>query len=423
MGSRDMFWGLVVCPGKKYQTEVERPFRVTKACLLPSTAGGKVSSLIVECNNEENFIIANLTQKQFNTTLELSFNEGEKICFKVEGPGTIHLTGNLVPEQDSEDEDIDELEAAAMEADRIKKNIAALPVGGLENDSSDSEEEEEENKIVIKRKITNEMKETNKKAKIEKKDNSLMDSDDDDDDDEEDDDDDDEDSDDDDSDDSDELDTTGLTEEQAKKVALMKKLYEAAKNKVDKEVASSKKADNLPKKVTTASSTSPTTKQKVIKEVASSKKAKDLKEAVKPAKNGNNIEKKMTAANAPSSAPVRTLKEGVKIEDLVVGSGAVAKKGNFVGMYYSGKLLGNKKTFDSCLSGKPFRFRLGSGQVIQGWERGVAGMKEGGKRRLTLAPSMGYGSRGAPPDIPGNATLVFNIECKYVKPHASQERL
>jgi len=61
--------------------------------------------------------------------------------------------------------------------------------------------------------------------------------------------------------------------------------------------------------------------------------------------------------------------------------------------------------------------------VIQGWERGVAGMREGGRRRLTLAPAMGYGARGAPPDIPGNATLVFDIECKYVKLHASQEKL
>merc|ERR1712105_187628 len=104
-----------------------------------------------------NFIIANLTQKQSSTTLQLAFNEGEKICFKVEGPGTVHLTGNLVPEvdeDDSEDEDIDELEAAAKEAERITKSIKALPVGGLEKESSDSDEEdeEEEERIVNKRK-------------------------------------------------------------------------------------------------------------------------------------------------------------------------------------------------------------------------------------------------------------------------------
>ena len=64
---------------------------------------------------------------------------------------------------------------------------------------------------------------------------------------------------------------------------------------------------------------------------------------------------------------------------------------------------------------KPFKFKLGSGQVIKGWDVGVLGMKVGGKRRLTIPPALGYGGQGAPPDIPPNATLVFDIECKLVK--------
>ena len=71
------------------------------------------------------------------------------------------------------------------------------------------------------------------------------------------------------------------------------------------------------------------------------------------------------------------------VEDLKVGNGPVAKKGKMVGMYYSGKLKANNKQFDATLTGKPFRFRLGKGEVIKGWDIGIEGMKVGGKRRLT----------------------------------------
>ena len=70
--------------------------------------------------------------------------------------------------------------------------------------------------------------------------------------------------------------------------------------------------------------------------------------------------------------------------------------------------------FDSCLKGKPFKFRLGAGEVIKGWDVGVEGMKVGGKRRLTIPPQMAYGAKGAPPDIPANSHLVFEVECKAV---------
>merc|ERR1719510_1775229 len=96
MDSRSIFWGLVIKPGKRYETEVQEPFRVTKACIEPSsTKEGKITSVMVECDNNEEFIIANLSLKTFNESLDIAFNEGEKICFKVDGPGTVHLTGNL----------------------------------------------------------------------------------------------------------------------------------------------------------------------------------------------------------------------------------------------------------------------------------------------------------------------------------------
>lgn len=82
-GSRNVFWGLIVKPGKRYETQVQEPFRITKACIEPATAkDGKVTSVYVECDNNEEFIIANLNMKNFNESIDLGFNEGEKICFK-----------------------------------------------------------------------------------------------------------------------------------------------------------------------------------------------------------------------------------------------------------------------------------------------------------------------------------------------------
>ena len=98
------------------------------------------------------------------------------------------------------------------------------------------------------------------------------------------------------------------------------------------------------------------------------------------------------------------------MQDLVVGSGAEAVAGKRVSVHYTGTLTDGSK-FDSSLDrGKPFQFTLGAGQVIKGWDQGVAGMKVGGKRKLTIPPDLGYGARGAGGVIPPNATLVFEVE-------------
>jgi peptidylprolyl isomerase/FKBP-type peptidyl-prolyl cis-trans isomerase FkpA len=98
-----------------------------------------------------------------------------------------------------------------------------------------------------------------------------------------------------------------------------------------------------------------------------------------------------------------------KIDDLVKGKGPEAVRGKTVEVHYTGWLTDGKQ-FDSSVGGKPFSFRLGAGEVIEGWDRGVAGMKVGGKRKLTLPSDLAYGAAGAPPDIPPNATLVFEVE-------------
>jgi FKBP-type peptidyl-prolyl cis-trans isomerase len=105
----------------------------------------------------------------------------------------------------------------------------------------------------------------------------------------------------------------------------------------------------------------------------------------------------------------------LKYEDLKEGTGTEAKKGDTVEVHYTGWLTNGKK-FDSSLDrGQPFSFKLGAGRVIKGWDAGVAGMKEGGKRKLTIPPELGYGARGAGGVIPPDATLVFEVELLKVR--------
>ncbi len=104
----------------------------------------------------------------------------------------------------------------------------------------------------------------------------------------------------------------------------------------------------------------------------------------------------------------------LKIEDEVVGTGQTAQSGKKVTVHYTGTLITGDKFDSSVDRGEPFSFILGEGRVIQGWEQGVKGMKVGGKRKLTIPPSLGYGEQGAGP-IPPNATLIFEIELLKVE--------
>ncbi len=121
----------------------------------------------------------------------------------------------------------------------------------------------------------------------------------------------------------------------------------------------------------------------------------------------------MTASAAPADSYVTTA-SGLQYHDEAVGTGAEPKSGQTVNVHYTGWLYngGSKGAkFDSSRDrGKPFSFRLGQGQVIPGWDEGVASMHVGGKRTLILPPDLGYGARGAGGVIPPNATLMFDVE-------------
>ena len=106
----------------------------------------------------------------------------------------------------------------------------------------------------------------------------------------------------------------------------------------------------------------------------------------------------------------------LKVEDLIEGDGAAAKAGDKIAVRYVGVLYNNNKEFDSSWKrGKaPFELTLGRGQVIQGWDQGLVGMKVGGRRRLTIPPDLAYGAQGQPPSIPANSTLVFDVDLTKV---------
>jgi peptidylprolyl isomerase len=126
-----------------------------------------------------------------------------------------------------------------------------------------------------------------------------------------------------------------------------------------------------------------------------------------------------TRAAAQAAGATMTTPSGLKITDSTVGTGATPKPGQICVMHYTGWLYegGAKgKKFDSSVDrGQPFEFPIGQGRVIRGWDEGVATMKVGGKRTLTIPPDLGYGARGAGGVIPPNATLIFDVELLDVK--------
>jgi len=436
------FFGLIVKPNKRYDTTVKETFRVTKACLEPSQQNEKkTTSLHVEYDNEE-YIIANLDSKHLNEPLDLGFTKGEKIAFKVEGPGVVHVTGNIqedddesfmdgdmmMGEEESESEE-EEVNVPVLKAGKRKKEVAGespakkaktvQPVNGKDEESSEDSSDDEDDSS------SGDTGPDTSLGDLDDTDNFAAEEDSDDD------------SDGDDSDSSEEESSPAKPAPQTNGKE-KKKLNGSVKETPKKDGKSPKKEAKTPKQeVKTPKQEVKTPKQdvKTPKEDAKTPKqdAKTPKQEGKTPKQDGKTPKqdgktpkaeaktpkqegktpKADAAATPKSVK-KTMKGGIAVEEIKEGTGPECKSGKQIGMYYSGRLKSNNKQFDACQSGKPFKFKLGKGEVIKGWDLGLQGLKVGGKRKITIPPQMGYGAAGAPPDIPPNSTLVFEVECKYV---------
>lgn len=132
---------------------------------------------------------------------------------------------------------------------------------------------------------------------------------------------------------------------------------------------------------------------------------------VKPAAGEADIDKKPKVPKGKGDPPSKLV-----VEDLIVGEGTAAKAGDTVNVRYVGVLFDSGKEFDASWDkpGKAFDVPLGAGAVIPGWDQGIVGMKQGGRRKLIIPPDLAYGAQGYPPDIPPDATLIFDIDLKKV---------
>ncbi|EDV48997.1 39 kDa FK506-binding nuclear protein [Drosophila erecta] len=352
-----MFWGLNMKPERKYSQTIIKSFHISGVALDK----GQEAKLYLAAEKQE-YIVATVTKAIPQVALDLNFSKGDRIMFYTAGDASVSLLGYL-HDIDSEDEDDDEF--------TLKELLKAK--GGKKSKKSEDEDEDESGE--------EEEEDSDDDSQIEY-DPFLENGEEDDDDDDEEDEDENEESgeEEEDSDDSDDA------EEQPK--AKVAKLSPGASAK-----KSGKEQNGVVKK----------------EEAKQQPKKKEKPEAKKEQPKAKEPAKQQSASKEP-----RTITGGVKVVDQVVGKGEEAKSGKRVSMYYIGRLQSNNKTFDSLLKGKPFKFTLGGGEVIKGWDVGVPGMKVGGKRVITCPPHMAYGARGAPPKIGPNSTLVFEVELKAV---------
>ncbi|KAF1939850.1 FK506-binding protein 3 [Clathrospora elynae] len=302
-------------------------------------------------------------EKHYQQPLDITVREGEEVYLCVSGTHDIYVTGNYIafPEEDSEEEQ-DGLEDIGQYSDEDELDVDEID--GSEDDGLDGmqdpriievDSEDEAPKLV-------EAGKKSKKRPAESEDDATLD------------------------------DLISKTNGDAK---LSKKQAKKLKKNDGQAVAGAAEPAKKAEKVEAPNSD----KKKVqfAKNLEQGPTGSTKVDAPKP-------EAKKEASKGPRNV------SGVTVDDKKEGKGKAAKKGDRVEMRYIGKLQ-NGKVFDSNKKGKPFSFKLGVGQVIKGWDVGVAGMTAGGERRLTIPAAMAYGKKGAPPDIPPNSDLIFDIKC------------
>lgn len=298
--------------------------------------------------------------------MNLTVQEGEAVFLQVSGNYTVYVTGNyVIPDQEHDDEN------SGSEDDSDDEDYDLSP---SEDELYEDDSEDELDNIADPR-ITEVTSDDEKPADKKGKKRSA-----------------------------DEADVEAKKEEPKLSKKQQKKLKAN-----DGKAAEAPAKPETPKKNEKTEGKGDTPSKKV-------KFAKELEQGPTPSKNDPSSKKADKKEDKKAEKKVEKKEEkkpsgprkigNLTIEDKKIGEGAVAKNGNKVKVRYIGKLT-NGKQFDACVKGKPFQFTLGKGEVIKGWDVGIAGMAPGGERRLTVPPEMGYGNKAAG-SIPKNSTLIFD---------------
>ncbi|KAL2454925.1 Peptidylprolyl isomerase [Abeliophyllum distichum] len=434
------FWGIELKPGKPYihRYDSERgSLHISQATL---GTGSATKKSIVQCDvgDKKPIYLCSLLPERLETcALNLEFKEEDEVTFSVIGSHSVHLSGFFYSEDEDQDNLGDDCGFNHFEED-IMGTDSEDEDDFVECDSDDEDDEFTDDYLmvnpsspvpnsgvkieeIVDENPKNENDVSNKRAK-KKKSRSCM------------------------KDDHENPDRqivkTGIgapvleEDEDGFPISACKSKAEFLNSKSKSEETKDVQAGEEAPKKNTEDDTDPSRKLKrKIDAVAQDeeharendnkkKKKKNKKQdsAVKPNaeqkikdRNGAQMEKEEKAEVKPLQ--VKSFPNGMVIEELTARkpNGKIASSGKKVSVHYIGKLKKNGKIFDSNIGRAPFQFRLGAGQVIKGWDVGVNGMRVGDKRRLTIPPAMGYGSKGAGGAIPPNSWLVFDVELVDVK--------
>jgi FK506-binding nuclear protein len=400
-------------PRKKYTQMVKKPFHISKACLDLTAATDERVQVMCGYDNRKYLLCTLQKDTCIQSSLDLNFDVGTEVSFITNGNAHVHLTGYLIQDEEPSDFGDDDADmdislgdittsniispgkrSKAPKSDnqpnglsaKLEKRIAALSKDAppakksktmeLLQDIEDDEDDEDDSDVDLDALLN---------------DNSALDEEDDVFDEEA---------------DSDE----GEEEEDGEEAEDEEVSDEEEEDGDDWEDESEEDEDDEVVDVIPPKQNGVAKKTKETKE-SPQQSAKKAKTETKPVEKKQQ-QKQQTPAKTPGK---KTIEGGVIIEDLRQGQGAPAKQGKMVQVFYEGRFKTNNKVFDSATKGAGFKFRLGRGEVIRGWDAGVPGMKVGGKRRIICPPNMAYGAKGSPPTIPPNSTLVFEVELKNVQ--------